>query len=77
MAESLKRERSGVRITAVERADPHGEGDVVALFVWMELELLGRDLTSSQPLRRDQVSAGFCEHGDRLGRTARQPLTRR
>ncbi len=69
MAESLKRERSGARVTSVERADPHGEGDVVALFVWMELEFLGGDLTSSQPLRRDQVSAGLCEHGDRPGRT--------
>lgn len=69
MAESLKRERSGVRITAVKRTDPHGEGDVVALFVWMELEFLGRDLTSSQPLGRDQVSGGLCEQGDRLGRT--------
>jgi hypothetical protein len=55
VAESLKCERSDVWITAIERADPHGEGDVVALLPWIEFEFLGRELTSSQPLGRDEV----------------------
>jgi hypothetical protein len=69
MAESLERECSGVRITAVERADPNRERDVVPLLIWIDFEFLGRHLTRSQPLGRYEVSGRLSEQGDRAGGT--------
>src|SRR6266540_3778954 len=51
-------------MTAVERAYPHREGDVVALLFGIEPERFGRDLTSSEPSGRDQLAGRLGELGD-------------
>jgi hypothetical protein len=66
-SQSLKRERSSVGVTAVEGTDPHGEREVVALVVRIQLELLGGDLASGEPSGRDQLPGELGELGDRLG----------
>ena len=67
-AESEQGERSRPGMTPVESADPHGEGDVVALLSRVELELLSRDLADGQTPGADQVCGRLGELGDRLGR---------
>src|SRR5688572_10659802 len=50
VAQPRESERSNPRMTAVERPHPDGEGNVVARLSRLQLELLGRHLTSGQPL---------------------------
>lgn len=54
---------------AIEGADAHGKGNVIAALAGLQLELFGCDLTSSQPLGRNQLGGRLGELRDRLGRT--------
>ena len=56
MGEPIQRPCAGVWMSTVQRADPYGEHDVVALLVGCEHEFLARHVADAQPAGSDQVA---------------------
>lgn len=51
---------AGLRMATIERADAHGEYQVVRLFARRESELFGGGVSDAHACRRDQVRGSGC-----------------
>jgi hypothetical protein len=55
-SDPTERQLTGPRVAAIERADAHGEDQVVRLFAGLQREVFGRDVANAHAPRRDEGS---------------------